>query len=42
LLERAEHTCLIANSLRGTRALDARVIMSGESTHTVTQDSARQ
>jgi len=28
LLERAEHSCLIANSLRGTRALDARVIMS--------------
>jgi organic hydroperoxide reductase OsmC/OhrA len=31
LLERAEHNCLIANSLRGTRALDARVIMSSES-----------
>ena len=33
LLERAEHSCLIANSLRGTRALDARVIMSSESAH---------
>ena len=33
LLERAEHSCLIANSLRGTRALDARVIMSNESAH---------
>jgi organic hydroperoxide reductase OsmC/OhrA len=33
LLERAEHSCLIANSLRGTRALDARVIMSSESGH---------
>jgi organic hydroperoxide reductase OsmC/OhrA len=30
-LDRAEHSCLIANSLRGTRALDARVIMSSES-----------
>jgi organic hydroperoxide reductase OsmC/OhrA len=26
LLERAEHTCLISNSLRGTRTLDATVI----------------
>ena len=26
LLERAEHGCLIANSLRGTRTLDAEVI----------------
>jgi organic hydroperoxide reductase OsmC/OhrA len=28
LLERAEHTCLIANSLRGTRALEAEVIVA--------------
>jgi organic hydroperoxide reductase OsmC/OhrA len=26
LLERAEHTCLIANSLRGSRTLEARVV----------------
>jgi len=26
LLERAEHGCLVANSLRGTRTLDARVV----------------
>ena len=32
-LERAEHSCLIANSLHGTRALDAQVIMSSESPH---------
>jgi organic hydroperoxide reductase OsmC/OhrA len=31
LLERAEHSCLIANSLRGTRDLNARVIVTGES-----------
>jgi organic hydroperoxide reductase OsmC/OhrA len=28
LLERAEHGCLIANSLRGTRSLDAQVIVA--------------
>jgi organic hydroperoxide reductase OsmC/OhrA len=28
LLERAEHTCLIANSLRGIRALEAEVIVA--------------
>jgi len=26
LLERAEHGCLIANSLRGTRVLEARIV----------------
>jgi organic hydroperoxide reductase OsmC/OhrA len=33
LLERAEHGCLIANSLRGARALDAQVVMTGEPMH---------
>ena len=28
LLERAEHTCLIANSLRGTRALNAEITVA--------------
>lgn len=28
LLERAEHGCLIANSLRGSRALDAQVVVA--------------
>lgn len=28
LLERAEHTCLIANSLRGSRALEAQVVVA--------------
>ena len=28
LLERAEHGCLIANSLRGTRVLEARIVSS--------------
>jgi len=28
LLERAEHSCLIANSLRGSRALEAQVVMA--------------
>jgi organic hydroperoxide reductase OsmC/OhrA len=28
LLERAEHTCLIANSLRGVRALEAEVVVA--------------
>jgi len=29
MLEKAEHSCLIANSLRGTRTLEATVIESG-------------
>jgi organic hydroperoxide reductase OsmC/OhrA len=29
LLERAEHGCLIANSLKGTRTLEARVVVQG-------------
>jgi organic hydroperoxide reductase OsmC/OhrA len=29
LLERAEHGCLIANSLRGARSLEAQVIVAG-------------
>jgi len=29
LLERAEHGCLIANSLRGARALEAEIITAG-------------
>jgi len=29
LLEKAEHGCLIANSLRGDRTLEATVIVSG-------------
>jgi organic hydroperoxide reductase OsmC/OhrA len=28
LLERAEHGCLIANSLRGTRSLDTQVVLA--------------
>ncbi len=28
LLERAEHTCLISNSVRGTRALEAQVVVA--------------
>lgn len=28
LLERAEHSCLIANSLRGSRALEAQVVVA--------------
>jgi hypothetical protein len=40
VLERAEHSCLIANSVRGTRALDAQVIMSSESARrTSSQDT---
>jgi len=30
LLERAEHGCLIANSLRGTRALDAEIVTANQ------------
>jgi organic hydroperoxide reductase OsmC/OhrA len=30
LLEKAEHGCLVANSLRGTRALEARVVASAD------------
>jgi organic hydroperoxide reductase OsmC/OhrA len=30
LLEKAEHLCLIANSLRGARALEARVVTAGD------------
>jgi len=29
LLERAEHGCLIANSVRGTRSLEAEVVVEG-------------
>ena len=32
LLERAEHGCLIANSLRGARALESRVVVAGAAT----------
>lgn len=30
LLEKAEHGCLVANSLRGTRTLDARIVSGAE------------
>jgi organic hydroperoxide reductase OsmC/OhrA len=33
LLERADRGCLIANSLRGARALEARVVESNEERH---------
>jgi organic hydroperoxide reductase OsmC/OhrA len=32
LLERAEHGCLIANSLRGSRLLETRIIVAGAAT----------
>ena len=41
LLERAEHSCLIANSLRGARALNAQVIVTGESTRRTGQQSGQ-
>jgi organic hydroperoxide reductase OsmC/OhrA len=42
LLERAEHGCLIANSLRGERALEARVVESNTESGTRYQYLERQ
>jgi len=39
LLERAEHGCLIANSLRGTRVLEARIVLAEPASTFVTEPS---
>jgi organic hydroperoxide reductase OsmC/OhrA len=40
LLERAEHGCLIANSLRGARTLEAQVILAGSAPAAQTTEAA--
>jgi len=42
LLERAEHGCLIANSLRGARTLEAQIVTAGAGAETTARpDTAR-